>query len=402
MIRRFMIRLTAVLALPAAALIWVGCSKGDNEVLAEVGNDKITVREFKDYTTNLNYSWPNAQAEFDTKREALDSLIINKLLIQAAYEKGLDKSEEVARVVEANRNKFLLDALYQKHVMDKIKITDAELKAYWDKLEYKLRASQIQLKDPDTAQMIFERAKAGEDFEQLAYKYSVTPSAKRDRGDIGYFVWGAYGLPDEILEAAFQMEPGEISPPVKTQYGYHIIKLTDKQPNESRRDFESMKDEIRRQLTNRKRVQLAQAFIDQMKQKYPFTIDTTTCDYVMFKRKQLYPPQLLAQMPKSDFDIEQLDRNERELVLATWEGGQMTLYEYLVAAARFPANVKPDLDDYDSLRFVIQEMKMPEVLAYEANKEGIENTDEFKRKIKLFRELSMADLMRNDSIATPV
>lgn len=390
----------AITALLMVAVAMSGCGKADDNPLATIGDDKITVRDFKDYTTNLNRAWASADEEFKDKRILLDSLIVSKLLIREAYKKGLNRSEEIARVVLANRDKFLLDVMYQKNVISKSGVTDAEVREFYNNLEFKLRASQILVGDLETAQDLFVRAKAGENFELLAYENSTDPGAKRNRGDLGYFVWGA--MVEEFQEVAFQLQPGQISPPVKTNYGYHIIKVTDKQPNESRRDFESMKKSIRSQISNKKRVLVMQDYLTSVKAKYPFTIDTSTCKYVMYKREQLYPPQILATLPRSEFDLEQLDRNERELVIATWEGGEISLQEYLVQSRPFPTAIKPDLDDYDSLLIVIRDMKMAEILSFEADKQGLENSEEFKRKMKLFSELSMADLMRNDSISSPL
>src|SRR5512140_2340696 len=112
----------AVGALLLAALI-SGCNKSNDKVIAEVGNYNITVKEFEDLTKGMPANFRTAQEEFDTKSQMLDSMVIQRLLIQAAYDKGLDKSEEVAQAVLANKDKFLLDALYKRHVESKVTVT---------------------------------------------------------------------------------------------------------------------------------------------------------------------------------------------------------------------------------------------------------------------------------------
>jgi parvulin-like peptidyl-prolyl isomerase len=228
----------------------------------------------------------------------------------------------------------------------------------------------------------------------------MDPSAKRNKGDLGYFLWGA--LVDELQKVAFAMEPGEVSPPVETSYGYHIIKLVDRLPNDQRGEFESMKSELKRQISGKKRLELMQDYFAGIAEKYTITIDTTTCSYLLRKREALYPPQLMETLPKGDFDVEQLDRNERELVLATWDGGQMTIIEYLEKAKQIPNELKPGFDNHDSLAVTIFELKKLEILTYEALREGLDKDPEYVRKVRLFKELSMADIMRNDSLPKPL
>jgi len=373
-----------------------GCGSSDKEILAKVGDYNISSYEYTDYYRNIKRTYANAQDEFNDRRDLLDSMVIKRLLIQAAYEKGINKLEEISRVVLANKDRFLLDVLYQRRIVDRAEVSEAEVKKYYNNLEYKIRASHILVSDLDTAQSLVDRIMAGENFEQLAFDYSLDPSAKRNRGDLGYFTWGT--MVDEFQEAAINMEPGQVSPPIMTQFGYHIIKLVDKQPNDLRGEYKTMKATLEEQLKSRKIGLLMEEYFEELKEKYNIQIEQATCDYVMHKRENLYPPQVLKNLPRYDFDVEQLDRSERELILATWEGGQMTLFEYLTMIKQYPVNVRPDLENYDSLRTLVFIMKSTDILAYEANSMGMENDDEFKRKMKLFKEFNMASIMRNDSI----
>jgi hypothetical protein len=147
---------------------------------------------------------------------------------------------------------------------------------------------------------------------------------------------------------------------------------------------------------------LAQDYFKRIEAKYPITLDSSVADYIMHKRQALYPPQVLERMPKNDFDEQHLDRNEMELVLATWEGGKVTMLDYLLEArTKLPPQTKPDFDDYDSLRAAVFEVKKSEILALEATSEGLENSEFFKRKLEQFKEHTMAVFMRNDSIPEP-
>ncbi len=397
--KRYILGITVIVGFCAALV--VNCGKSGGQVVAKLGSEEITVAEFADFIKNKDYPYRGAQDEFNKKREFLDSMINLRLVIRAAYESGLDKSEEIARVVLANKNKFLLDALYQKLVVSKAPVSDAELKEMYERLANKIRASHILVNTFDSAEAIVKKLTAGENFEQLAYQCSTDPSAKRNRGDLGYFTWGSFPPQlGDFEQAAFKLEPGEISTPVKTQFGYHIIKLIDKQPNDLRAPYRDMEFSMRNQIGAAKRDKILSEYIKELKTKFPVTVDTTTCMYVVRKRADLYPPQLQASLPKNDFDDAQLDRNERELVIATWPGGQLTLYEYLQLsrAQNIPAAMKPEFTSYDSLANFVFQLKLSDILTYEANQLGLENDELFKKNIKLFKEYTMADVMRIDSI----
>jgi foldase protein PrsA len=387
-----------ILVLISGALL-AGCGGSGDRVIAKVGDYEITAEEFTQFYPTDYLAFAGPDDEYVRLEEFLDSLMIIHMLVQAAYEKGIDRSQELARVVLANKDRFLLDVLYKQEVVDKAAVSDAEVRDFWDHLENKIRASHIVVDDKDTAQALFERLKAGESFEKIAFEHSIDPLAKRDKGDLGYFTWGA--LVDEVQEVAFQMEPGELSPPVESNLGFHLIKLVDKMPNEQRRDFKTMKLELEQQIRARKSYSEQKDFFKYITETYPVTIDTTSCAYLLHKREQMYPPMLLETLPRNDFDVEQLDRNERELIIGSWDGGQMTVVEYLEEIQKIPAKVRPDLDMYDSLALVIAAIKRQDILLIDAHRRGLDSDPEMARKLKLFKEYTMADLMRNDSIPKP-
>jgi peptidyl-prolyl cis-trans isomerase C len=376
-----------------------GCGKKGDKAIATVGDYTITADELNQNFEKIRNTYSTSQGEYDKRSEIIDSLIVTRLLIQAAYEKNIDKLPEIEQIVSANTKKFLLDALYQKHIASKINPTEAELKNYYDKQEFKIRASHILLNNPDTAQLVYDKLQSGEDFDELATTYSVDPSVKRNKGDLGYFTWGA--MVEEFQQAAFAMEPGEISQPIKSQFGFHIINLKEKVENVERDTFEKTKNSITTQLRKRKTFRVTTDYFQNIKQKHKIDINKETCDYLMMKRESIYPPQLLNSMPKSDFDLEQLDQTEKQMILATYEDKQMTISDYLGQIKDIPAHFRPDLNDYDSLAAVVFELKKLEILIIEAQKEKLDQDEEYLIKIQLFKELNMADIMKNDSIYTP-
>jgi peptidyl-prolyl cis-trans isomerase C len=395
-------RLAVLLVLVAlAAALIISCGKSDTDTIATVGDEKISVQDFRDFLDRNKMGYRTAQEEFDGKHMLLDSLINHTLLVQAAYAKHIDQSPEVTRILDANRSRFLLDALYHTRIDNKVNISEAELRQIYDDLQYQIRVYQIMFDNLDTAQMVFEKLKAGANFEEMAYQYSVDDQAKRDRGDMGYFLRGTG--PESFEKVVFRLDVGEMTPPFKTEYGYHIVKLVDKKPNDAREPYARLRPALYDQVLTGMRQELVTAFMDSIKASYPITLDTTVANYITHKRMTLYPPEVIAKLPKSDFDETQLDRDEKELVLGTWNGGQVTLIDYLLTVRRYlPPESRPDFDNYDSLAKVIFDIKRPEILVTEAEKCKIAEGDFFKRKFKMFERYTIAEIMRNDSIPAPL
>ena len=374
-----------------------GCSSGmEGMAIATVNGDKILARDINDIFTRNNLTFASFDEELQARKDILDSLIIQQLFIQAAYRRHMDKMDEVNRIVLDSREKFLLDILYQREINDKIVITDQELHDLYDKEEYKISASHILLGTEDSAKMVLDSLKNGGNFEDLAIAYSIDPTTSKNRGQLGYFDYASKDR--QFADYAFRLNPGEISEPFKTRYGWHIVKVDDRVPNDERRSFEEEKAGLRRSLEVNKRMDLIEQYSNELKKKYPVKVEKDVCDYVIHRLETMYPPQVLKTLPKSDFDISQLDRDEKEMVLATWDGGQMTLGQYLVESKKLAQSILPPFNDYDSIGVIIFNLRIDNILGTEARKLGLEDDPLFKYKVKRFKELTMADIFENDSL----
>jgi len=103
------------------------------------------------------------------------------------------------------------------------------------------------VEDEETANEVKQKLDDGEDFEDLVAEYSTDSGSAENDGSLGYFSAG--DMIPEFEEVAFSMEPGEISDPVQSQFGYHIIKVNDvREKEETIGDFDELKDELRSEL----------------------------------------------------------------------------------------------------------------------------------------------------------
>ena len=141
------------------------------------------------------------------------------------------------------RNTVKLNLLEQKAALKTIKVTDKELKAAYASYKPEIRASHILVKDEKTANDIEAKLKSGAKFEDLAKEKSTDTASASKGGDLGWFGTGV--MDPDFEKAAYSLKQNQISAPIKTQYGYHIIQLTG---TKSKQSFAKMKNTLTAQV----------------------------------------------------------------------------------------------------------------------------------------------------------
>jgi parvulin-like peptidyl-prolyl isomerase len=255
------------------------CAKKEEKkgpYLAKVGDTVITQADFEREMKGLP-EFVQKMFEGDSGREKfLDELIKRELLNKEALKKGLDKDSEYLKKLEDFKKITLVGLLLQKEIESKVKVSDQDVKDYYEKNKEKfapvnqIRASHILVKTEEEAKKISERLKKGEDFTQLAKKYSIDTVSAKNGGDLGFFSRGQ--MAPEFEAAASRLKPGEISDPIKTQFGYHIIKVTDKKMGQVV-EFEKVKNLISQNLVAEKQKEFFDSYIEGLKKSYKVEIN---------------------------------------------------------------------------------------------------------------------------------
>jgi peptidyl-prolyl cis-trans isomerase SurA len=214
-----------------------GCSPQEHEsVVATVGSRAITLREFEQqYEKSLGATAAPTASTQEEREKFLDLLVNYHLKLAGAYKEGIDKRAEVLNELGAYKGNLAQTYLTEREV-----VAPGLMKLYSRQGE-EIRASHILLNLAPTASPadsiaaykkaydIIAQLKAGKDFGDLAVQYSTDPSAKTNRGDLYYFTAGQ--LVQQFEDAAYAMKSGQISSePVRTRFGLHIIKITDRKP----------------------------------------------------------------------------------------------------------------------------------------------------------------------------
>lgn len=187
------------------------------------------------------------------KREILIGYVIDlKLGARAATAAKLADTPEFARKIGYLRDKLLVDE-YLDQETKKAASPEAARKLYDEttkamKPDEEVRARHILVEGEDEAKKAYSRIKAGEDFATVAAELSKDPGSKTDGGDLGFFTKDRMVAP--FAEAAFKMAANEVSEPVKTQFGWHVIQVQERR-SKTVPPFEEMKEQIDQYLTRK-------------------------------------------------------------------------------------------------------------------------------------------------------
>ena len=244
------------------------------------------------------------------RSQVLENLISRELLYQESQKKGIKISQEAvneqfinlkaqfpneeefnkaltrvnlteASIKEKLERDLSLKKLIDDEVAPGVKLTDIEIRAFYDnnpeafKQPERVKASHILIKvDPEAEasqkaeakkkiDLVQAKLQKGEDFGALAKEYSEGPSAP-EGGDLGYFTRGQMVKPFE--DAAFAMKPGEVSGVVETQFGYHLIKVTDKTP-EGTMPYDDVKERLGEFLKQKKIQEEVNVYVKRLEEK---------------------------------------------------------------------------------------------------------------------------------------
>ncbi len=240
----------------------------EDKVLAIVDGREIQDSDVYSLMQNLGQNAAQFQSE-EGKAHLLTEIVAQELLYSEAMENKL-ADEEAFQTVLKQMEKSLLIQYAANQLMTSVTVDDAEVKAFFDdnpdmfKSEQSAVASHILVEDKETADQVLEEIKNGLAFADAAKKYSSCPS-KDEGGALGEFTRGR--MVPEFEEATFNMKPGEISEPVQTQFGYHIIQL-DSINNPEAVSFDDVKDQVKQQATAAKQNEVYTAKQDELRGKY--------------------------------------------------------------------------------------------------------------------------------------
>lgn len=283
------------LGLAGGVLTLSACNSGD------INKDAIVKSKSGEITNEEFYAELKTQAGKDVLKQMVDTMLLEKKYnvtdkeIAAKikeYEKQLGGKDGLKQAMEQNGiksekefKKIVKEGLLaEKATTDGVKVNEDEIKKAFD-TTYKneIKTRHILVEDEKTAKEVKAKLDKGEDFATLAKEYSKDTVTKNKGGDLGYSLKGK--MVPEYEQVAYSMETGKISDPVKSQFGYHIIEVTDKKTNK----LEDKKSVIEKEL----KLQKAKPFdevIAKLEKEADISINNEDLKDALEKPKNPIPP----------------------------------------------------------------------------------------------------------------
>lgn len=197
---------------------------------------------------------------------------LDNLISQYGSQEALEQQLSTSGMTIKDLKKDISSYIETKELITPlVKVTDEDIKAHFDanKDSYaqveQVEASHILVADKKTANKVYKEVKAGGDFAELAKKYSTDEGNKDDGGKLGYF--GKDDMVAEFSDKAFSMKVDQLSNPVKTEFGYHIIKVTGKKKAQDAK-LEDVKESIKETLLNEKVQAQYSIWLEDKKEEY--------------------------------------------------------------------------------------------------------------------------------------
>ena len=247
-----------------------GAESGD-KVLARVGSDDITESEVLEFIQPFGQQAMMLYATEQGRKMILDDVISMRLYALDAEDSKLGQSPEVQAQLNGARRAILAQAAMRDAIKD-LTVSDDEARKFYDenpamfKNPERVHARHILVSGDENLAKVQDELKAGKSFDVVAKEYSIDPGSAANGGDLGEFPRGM--MVPEFEKAAFALKnPGDVSEPIKTQFGWHIIKLEEHIP-ESPIPFEQVKARLTQELKDQKTQKVLQDKAKVLEEKY--------------------------------------------------------------------------------------------------------------------------------------
>ena len=246
------------------------------KVVAKMGDKVVTVGEIEQELARIPPQFASNFADPKRKEQYIQNMIDRQVFAVEAKNHGYMNKPEVKEKIDSYVERVLYSD-FMKSLSDKIVITPEEIKAYYEANKEsfaapeKIKARHILVKTEEEAKTVKDELTKGGNWDELAKKYSTDKSNASRGGDLGLFPRGR--MVPEFDEVAFSLPLNEISNPVKTQFGYHLIKVEEKKAAELQ-TLEQVEKSVTGKIQNEKREKMVEELRKEMYAKYQVTLDT--------------------------------------------------------------------------------------------------------------------------------
>ncbi len=327
--------LTALLIIACAASVFVaGCGKDQGDaVVARIGRVNITESELRAKLAELP---PFTQQQFGGPEgmiDFLEKLVEEEVLYQAAENAGYEKNPDVVRSLNAVRRRSMIQAYYKEQIEANVEVPEEEVEAYYSEHDEQFqRRSRIKFRHIMTATRsqaaeVKRRILAGEDFASVAREVS-TDAGTREAGGLMRSIHGGDELPNigmdsAFIEALFEWKVGEVTEPLQSSKGWHVLRLEEKEEGGTR-PLGDVRDQIVQSLRPAKVRERYESTLEELKRRMNAEINES-----VFRSRPHTEEELFTMAQETDDPLKRLNFYT-ELVFSYPEGEHAAEAQFMI------------------------------------------------------------------------
>jgi peptidyl-prolyl cis-trans isomerase C len=371
----------------------LNCSKKSNsERAATVNGEPVSVAELE-YSLNFFPQYAPSKKGQDAVLAHLDLLIEKKLFAQKGKSLGFDKSEMVTKVTNWVQREEMLKELYAREIRDKVVITEKEIQQRFILGLESVHVRHLFFTTEEQAIVAKNQLNAGASFHKIALQTFKDSILQKNGGDLGFLTFDQMDL--RFAEAAFALNNGEVSAPVQTQWGFHIIRVEDRRKMvfADKATLESKRTSVERDLRLEQEKLRGQEFVGNFMRQFDVKMINSTFNTLgaeLFKvvlsateNVPQYQPilggkelELMSNGLQSYFD----------LPLISFTGGEWTIKDFIDIVRVLPITKRPRMENPVNFRHDIGLLVRDEFLNLEAQKRGYDKLDHVEKEVKKWRD----------------
>lgn len=337
-----------------------------NEVLASVGKKIITVGQFLTRYSDYIVS-SGIKDNIVTRRSILNNMINEILLYDYDDNSKIFNNPEYKRELEWARKQTILAYLKDQEIYAKLTATDAELRDAFYKTNMKISARHLFAETEEEAENLYQLLQTGADFNQLARQVFTDSTLQNNGGYLGFFTWG--DMEPAFEDAAFSMQEGEISKPIKTKYGFSIIKVEKKISNPiiTEDEFLRKRKHVERIVKMRKMSYEEEKFLNKIFDSKKLKINDDAINFIFENLSSLN-------------QIEN-KRSSKFSFVAKYRNRNYSLNEVQQRIDELPSFHKRKITSQQNLKAIVKGFVLQDVLFSLANKKGYDKNPQVGKVI---------------------
>ncbi len=362
------------------------CSGHDDKWIVKVGEQRLLTQQVMDsFVSSQEFKEFGNFTPLQIKRFIESHFVPNLLIVQEAVNRGLESDSLIQYILEEEKKELLAKPngpLYRLIVPDSFEVKEEEIIEYYQYLKKEIQVAHILVDSKSLADMIYKKIQNGASFSRLAKTYS-TDRRNADQGGVleDYLYWDYERT--RLDTVAFSLEPGEVSSPVRSNVGFHIIKLLNVRAR-SPEPLDLVRPAIRSSIAFEKRQQFISDYIRELFVKYDLIVNPE------------FQPRLLEWMQGLQQDritLDTVDQAVLEKTVVSFAGGSWTAGELLEKFESIDHASIPMQEKQDLVLFV-QRALAHEFMAKEAMARGLDEDRQFLadlafRRIDLFVQVAL-------------